>query len=633
MHYHVSTEDGGTRRLTAKQAEAAERRSRMTQRRHEMSNRIRKEKKSKYLARKRNLSYVSRSSQPETGVMTQINTLNTLIQAFIQMPSITSLKPLELGLRSCDISQILKSSIDNPLVIRDEPTLAVSVMTNLQHVLQPPSISSTPTEADRLVALQTLVHLTAIPTDTSAITEGNYYGRSAESWCSCLVQVSGLLSCIVQCAHNLEPACVILGNLAGDHSLEVRRSLKDTGVVETLVTVIRQGNPTSHSGAAAWALTNIIRNDDTSWAKRYCSDTMLSPDLLETMLLLPQQCSQPSDAALLSTISTQTAWMIASLTSREQEIVNYLCSYPSFCRSLLRALEVLAFEKLSPISGHDDPSLPLIQALGHIASYAAYVPVLISLNLASIVRHLLQQSTCRGPVFSQTAWLAGCLLCDAGVADHPSTTVAAPILVPLLVDLLSQDRASALTLDEKREVVCALWNALAPPPPDFPDYGGNNTIPAQVMQHVPLPNTRALCMMLPMLVDLLGATDADAVVASVNVLSFLLRRGDDSLQTAFEEYNGKDAIENLCDSSQNETATEVAANLLDDLFENDDDDDGNDAMNLGGGINSSQPFTFGEGFLRKTSDGNGMEPEPSSRGGMGRGRGRGATLPAWMTQK
>ena len=626
MDFQSSTHDE-PRRLTAKQAEAQERRSRMTQRRHEMANRIRKEKKSKYLARKRNLVTVAgneQMAQPETAVMTQINTLNTLFQAFVQSPSATSLKSLEHALRTCNISQILKSSIDNPLVLRGEAPLAISVMTLLGRAIQPSSFQA---DSERSLALQTLVHLTAIPTDTSAIVEGNYYGKSDESWCSCLVQVSGLLSSIVQLASHLESPCIILGNLAGDHSQEVRRSLRDLGVVESLVGVLRQGSANSHSGVAAWALTNIIRNDDTSFGKRYCSDAMLSPELLVKLLLLPEQQPQSLDKTLICTISTQTAWMIASLTSREPDTINYLCSHTTFCPALVRALEASDPEQQRSLPGHEDPRLPLIQAIGHVASYAPYVPPLLSLNLAPLLRLILQRGTGRGPTFAQAAWLAGCLICDAGAVGHPSTTIAAPVLIPILVDLLSQERASVLTLDEKREVVCALWNGIAPPPSDYIDYGGNNTIPAQVTQLIPLPGTRSLCMMLPVLVTLLKAPDVDAVLGAVNVLSILLRRSENSLRTAFGECNGKESLENLCDSSQNEKAAEVAADLLDDILECEDNDDG---MVVGSVMDPSQQCVFGGGFHAVPSGSNPNEAEIG--GGMGRGRGRGATLPSWMTR-
>jgi hypothetical protein len=602
-----------TGRLTAKQADAQGRRNRMTQRRHELTNTIRKQKKSQYLSRKRNFSTTTTTiAQSHLSTETISNVAN-LIQAYLQSPTAT-VSHLATALRN---SNVPNANNDNPLVFigQDDATSAISLMQRLRQTLQ----SSPQQEEQQLMALQVLVHLTAIYYAPSS--DDDYYGQAPATWCTCLLMDPELLPILVSRVPYLEPAIVILGNLAGDNSQQVRQRLRESGMVEALVQVIRQQAQAQEpvlvglqSSAATWALTNLIRNDgSTIWARTYCSDDLLSPPLLERLLL-----SQAGGGG--GGVATQASWMIASLTNREEEVVNYLCSSPnaSFCASLIQALD----NSIScPRGGdNDDQRLPLIQALGHIASYEAHVPTLLALNLAPLVARILQQGNellRGGPILQQTAWLAGCLLCDAGLAQHPSTTVAAPMLIPVLMRLLSSSQQQQLKMDEQREVASALWNALAPPPShpqngpiDGSGSGSNNLF---------LPPMEELYPTISALVDLSSRNDADATLAAVNVLNILLRRIP-TLRTVFEEANGREALEGVCDSSHEEAA-EVAANLLDDFFDNEEEEeqDYGPLPAFGG----TQLFgDFGQGVTSA-----GAPPPPPSRGA---GRGRGAVLPSWM---
>jgi hypothetical protein len=644
---------GSSQRLTTRHTEAQDRRNQMTRRRHELSNKIRKQKKSQYLAQKRNLvlplsdTTATTANVPTTTTTTReeavaIAEINTSIQNFGQNPSIELLQALEQALRNLFYSTKVHAPHDNPLVFlrQDQAPMAVTVLNRLGQSLQ-----SAPSEDDAwLLVLHTLVHLTSIsilPPNTAGLCddEGSYYQQSPETWCTSLLRVPELLQWVVSMAHQREAACVILGNLASDPSHDVRQALHQVGIVPALVAAIKApSTTTSLVGAATWALTNAIRHDTTSWAKTYCSEDLLSPALLEQLLVFRGGAAEDPLLVAASGIHQQTAWMIASLTSREPEVVEYLCSHASFCGTLINALELsLPSSSTATVAGgHDDPRLPLIQALGHIASYAAHIPSLLSLNLAPLVRHTLQTGyQIRGPVFAQTAWLAGCLLCDAGIIDHPSTHVAAPILIPVLVDLLSPETGSLLPLEEKREVICALWNALAAPPSpeEYPSEYGRSSFMSSRAATPPLPNVQALCRMFPTLVDAMGSTDADSTLGAIHVVNVLLRReGTEKIlmRTAFEEAMGQEGLEKLCDSNLHEAAAEVAANLLDDLFLNDrDDDDDNDdgIVGLGGGWAGNAPG-FGGRFHSVRESAPQIEAV-----GRGQGRGRGATLPSWMAQK
>jgi hypothetical protein len=179
---------------------------------------------------------------------------------------------------------------------------------------------------------------------------------------------------------------------------------------------------------------------------------LLSPALLEHLLIL-----RPTTTTVAT---TQAAWMVASLMSREPEVVDYLVQHASFCSTLVQCLE--------QSSKTDDPiCVPLVQALGHVASQEAYVaPLLVTTSLLPLVARLLQQPHSR-ELTLQLAWLAGCLLVDAGWDNHPSTVMAAPSLVPILFQRLGNNNnngSSSSSLEEQREFTSALWNALSTPP-------------------------------------------------------------------------------------------------------------------------------------------------------------------------
>jgi hypothetical protein len=462
----------------------------------------------------------------------------------------------------------LKGTSENPLVFLQQSNAmtATALIRNLRLFLQSPSLE------ERVAAMNILVHLTAISYPASE----SYYGQAPVSWCSTLLADPELFALFNTTIPYMEQTSVILGNLAGDPSQEVRDALRQA--VPALVQALQQSPP---SPAAAWALTNAIRNDTTATASIYFSDKYLSPALLESMLL----SGSPQ-------VATQAGWMVASLTNREPDVVEVLCSCPSFLPNVIRLLE-------HPPHG-EDQLLPLIQALGNISSYEERVPALLSLQLAPILANILKQA--RGPLLQQTAWLAGCLLCDAGLPQHPSTTVGEPILVPVLMHLLS---SSQLVLDEQREVACALWNALALPPSQENENSGGS-----MNQNVPLPPyARPL---IPVLVNLLSATDVDAVLAAVHLVNILVRR-DPSLCPALEEAQVQDALEHVCDSTMQEAA-EVAAELIDDFFNQSDDDD-------------YDAFVEAErrGFIGfEQSVGVPLPPPPQ-----GMGRGRGTVLPSW----
>ncbi|KAL3919902.1 MAG: hypothetical protein SGILL_003521 [Bacillariaceae sp.] len=325
--------------------------------------------------------------------------------------------------------------------------------------------------------------------------------------------------------------------------------------------------------------------------------------------------------------------MLASLTAREPEGVLYLCRHLSFVSAVVEKIQ-------NPVSPDQVP--PLIEALGNIASHESMVPPLISQTnnpplvplLQNMLLHApssraarnngnqngshqtLNSSNNNGGILASTAWLCGCLLLDAGMDLHPSTTVAAKALIPALMERLGGAGTGDLSHDEEREIVNALWTGLSRPsqierqeeqqrrkqqqifggatplvnngsamfnfgPESLSSTAATNSkhpppikLPFKVV--VPRSTLQALARMIKS-----SSTDPDTILSAVHVLDLLVRRSSSqeeyeydyhqSLLQMMQEEDLPDALEEqVCDinDSSFEQAAEVAADLLDDFFYN-----------------------------------------------------------------
>lgn len=539
----------------------------MTQHRRALSNKVRKQKKSEYLARKRNTGQTNSTYSPSESL------IRDLINAYIQNPTAGALNALDKSLPAS--TDVFNGSEEKPLLFlsAEEEPIAVKLLdTLLDHAIVDSKLLT--------LCLNIFVKLTAISYSPSS--DSSYYGRTPSSWCLLMVRNAQLISLIMESARKYDSCLVILGNLGGDPSSQVCPALRQQGLVPTLLSCIQQP-------AAVWALTNVIRHDTSAWASVYCSQQLLSASMLESLLKSPK-------------VSTQAAWTTASLTGREEAVVQYLVSHPTFCPTVVA---LLGQQVMNP----NDQLEPLLQALGYIASYEENVPPLLNLpSLIPTLIQLLQSSTSKEAVM-HVVWLIGCLLVDARIENHPSTRIAAPNLVPLLFQRL--DLQNNPSLDERRDIAQALWNALALPPAC--DIDPNLSI---VRAYVP--NDEILRLSLSSLVGLLTCSDADAMIASVNVLNFLLRQDESSsLRVNMEEANIQSALDFVCESSVDEAA-EVAADLLDDFFCPDDNDD------MFAPPSTTRSNTFSFGFPE--------QPTTAAARVGGMGRGRGAVVPSWMSQ-
>ena len=638
----ASTQDSTRNRLTPHQREAIERRTRMTRRRRELTTQIRKQKKSKYLEKKRSLPCVSIDhSATNVDMSRMISEFKALLESYCQ--NLVSLEQLLSTLQRfvsfIDNHAHGIQNLDNPLVVleQNDEALAVKFLDNLREQtvksLHNQEISSFQS------SLKILVHLTSFSSGESAISSMrtskaiDYYGRQPLTWSELLIsqnssptssplpnsQAPLWMEIIVQSllsSKEVELASLVLGNLVGDDSAArtIFKTISDdfkTSMVNGLIRSVSPRTPT-----AAWTLTNMIRNDSFSYARTYCSEALLSTSLLMKWLCEPS-------------LVTQTAWMIASLTAREEEIALYLCG-DQYC--FLSAIIQSIQNPLQP-----DQTIPLVKALGNLACHPSLIAPLLTQttpNLIPILQKLLSTTSSRDPLLIEVVWLAGCLLVDVGEKHHPSTTVAAPALIPILVDRLGDGRSeegdnqlmTGLTLEEERECASAIWNALDDPP--SADILQEQSHSLMINQ-----NRRSNSFELPFklnfprsmlqsIVHLINSNDSDAVLSGVSVIDLILKRENDQyLITIMEEEEVPDALERICDSPMEEAAN-VAADVLDDFFY-DENHHGIES------VESSSVWTNG---FPASIPASGIGVASPVASGPGRGRGRGATIPAWMAK-
>jgi hypothetical protein len=136
---------------------------------------------------------------------------------------------------------------------------------------------------------------------------------------------------------------------------------------------------------------------------------------------------------------------------------------------------------------------------------------------------------------------------------------------------------SMLSFEEEREFVSALWNTLAWPP----QLDAHLSAYVSGSQRPSLPANLPFALninrsTIQALVRHVASNDTNAVLASVNVLELMLRMqpnvisstSHDELLEMMQEERIVDALENVCDSPM-----EDAADILDDYFYNDDQQD------------------------------------------------------------
>ena len=450
---------------------------------------------------------------------------------------------------------------------------------------------------------------------------------------------------------------------------------------------------------AAWALSNLARGSytsalpflqlDSAPSMADNNESLLTPTDMLQLIAIHQRSrcdvaasnKSRSGVSTWADVSIECSWLLTLLTSKEDAAVDFIFRGVStdvnsnnfaFCASLASGLYKASNSASSPEPATAELALrcavPCIRIAGNIAASCdgRYVSNLLghyrvveklAVSLSIMIDLGARHGRDHAVLAAEACWAVGAMLVDAGRKNHLSTQ-SCEILVPALCNALTSASSRA---ELRREAASALCNVVAPPPVDA-DMMDQSTEDSQDVRDAILKKITTAEGVIPTLSSLLTCYDADAVFASLSLVNDILRRigkADDSIKTRFEECNIVDALETICDrasaassygnsdtwqsnGSAQEQSAEIAADLVDDFFDEDGMDDdvtqgiapetAAGASTFAFGLGSAEApgaFDFG-GPSGPTSS---VAPTTLGAGrGRGRGRGRGASMPAWMSQ-
>lgn len=667
----------GSQRLSLKASNDVATRQAMTQRRQEWATRIRKAKKDHVLAVKRryvppvNLSPM-KDSNDAAGMDLADTSLVDLANQAIQNPTL-HLEAFQSALSRSDAAHQGKTSAKvtqthPPMILKpDDLVDPLSLINVLAGVI----IAATTSAALKLAAARVLTNLAAMDAPQD---DDDYYGNPQESWSTLLVKGHTLKAfdqvLTSQTADNnlVLQCCWALGNLIGDSKEAHDASIfLFPTLLHTLIRGLEQKQP-SVCRNAAWAISSFVRGTARGGAEIvFCGPDLLTPSLLAQLLVSPERETNSVDGVSWMDVAQEAAWIVAFLTAIDDAVVDYLCSGShnvSFSsQSPVVILEALACRLHNALQRTRQAStwsseeatnalkmtIPCLRAIGNIASssHGKHLPALLTAHSKSIVKSLatlldlgiFPSSTSHNHLATaavEAAWAARTLLCDAGLADHQSTDIAIPVLLPQLCKCVTSGYGKQ---DLKREAISALWTATAAPP------GSSSSDHSSNEQQGSIWSTRATRddflrqigrtpHMMTTLVDLLKTSvDADVVHTTLQLVNAMLRRLQDDdveLKRDFEENDGVNALEHICNVASSTShygggtdwnsgdfpAADIAADLIDDLFDVTHEDEIMDVAPVSDGTS----FTFG---LPATNPVNSETVMPS--------RGRGRPVPSWMS--
>lgn len=284
--------------------------------------------------------------------------------------------------------------------------------------------------------------------------------------------------------------------------------------------------------------------------------------------------------------------------------------------------------------------VPCVRAIGNIASscQGKHLKSILEAHSGSIVKSIatlleLGSFPSSHTVAVEAAWAARTLLCDAGLPNHESTEIAVPVLLPPLCKCVTSGYSKS---DLKREAMSALWTAVAAPPHGDQSMGAVWSTRATRDEF--LHQIASADKMILTVVDLLRhSMDMDVIFTTVQLVNAMVRRGAPEVRFQFEQYDGVNALEHVCDmasadhnygsgtdwGSDEVPAADIAADLIDDVFEQQAGRD-EEMEGIAPQVNGS---TFSFGVPPTTSV---VAPVVVAAPTAGRGRGR--PVPAWMTK-
>jgi hypothetical protein len=627
-------------RSNIKDASTSSIRKAMNIRRHELSQKIRKAKKCQMLQLKRRHTTAPLDGLDQVSDQSsQTSSPQQCFIEFISSPSIFSLSALQ--------SSLSRSKNQVTIRLQDYPIQqAESFLRSIADFLGPNDDSS-------LEALKVLTNLSAME---SSETSTNYY-TSHSSWCVFMLSSShgNIPKCLLNIlassnASNIEQACWVIGNIAGD-SQQCREKLVTMDFLPVLISLLQQTASLVILRNVIWALSNMSRGEHSIAPFIKAG---LSANIVLNILRLDESAGDN-----IWDIRSEIAWFLAFVSAKdEEELITQLLNTEIFVH--LAKLFSQATDMV--IDRRDRGSIfksiiPLIRIFGNLATSTdgRNVQGIILTEEHSVINTLTKWLEVYKPcpeimaICTEVTWVCGALLCDVGRANHASTTIAYPILLPVLCKVFLR---GSFTLEWKREIVNAIWNALAAPPNfDGDTFAIRDELLLQLFQRDGM--VRAL-------VGTLTCLDVDAIRPALNIIDAMHRRlkrfNIDALQV-LQSAECEHALEHVCDAASSsssygnskswdefesnnvggiESCAEIAANLIDDFYGDDDNYDMSE-VGLGCGVSAEgNHFTFGLqdpiptfNFSNSGSETRAVVQDPMSLPA-GRGRGRGRTVPAWM---
>lgn len=443
----------------------------------------------------------------------------------------------------------------------------------------------------------------------------DYYGSTPLRWSDLMLADESAHSPLVQLLLQqlsrtnkqqvLETISNILGNLVQDASSQVLKLLLPSW------SLIVQKLPVT-----AYLCAAIVRQDGTHYARDFLQD--LTPHHIVQLL------SRNETAA-------DAAWILEGLSRREPDAADMLCREQPLLEAMLQVLEHASAEAI----------VPTLQAVDNLVDRKAGL-FLSMPRFVQIWTNLLQSSQQKSAtVLRNTIYVTGSFLIDAGLPNHLATNVAAPTFLPILVNrCISPETVH----DVKRDALWAIEMAMTEPELSQLQTTSENTSAEYMlmkirschqdmirtclwesMSSLSFPETNR--SFLQLLIDFIANShDLDGATAAIRILDRILRIIPSS-QTIFEQCDGGvDALDQLCLREEgSEAVATLAADLLDEFFEDEDDE------NAPGVAEESEHFVFGQHRQpSRTAAFNFTSPSPAPP--MGRGRGRGMTTPAWMQE-
>jgi hypothetical protein len=541
---------------------ATDQRKNLNSRMQETSVRIRKERKEEKLKLRR------RHGAGDAAA------LMSCLKAYVQHPEKESLRAFRQALASGASEAFLLTMVEK------DTASAENVVSLLQAQVKHQPLDS----EDRDLALSVLFDLTSLTYVFKP--EHEYYGNQSVRWSDLIAEDSTFISYLVSLLPVdavVDIVTNIIGNLAHDSTrvLADFRSYHFTSLVSFLP-------------KTAYACAAIIKQDSVSDAMDFLSS------LTNSHLVGLFEREETAISA---------AWCLEGLTRREDSAVEHLCIDKTLMNTLIQRLEE------ATLTSRPFFLVPALQAITNMASACdgEFVADFLSSDIfVKTLATLIQKG-----IVVDCLTTAASLLCDAGINDHPSTTIGGPAFLPGLVLIVTSPLA---TYEWKSLATNAILQTLKEPPGSDPEEV-HSALLGLLKRHIWDCKERDL--FIQALLDQTKLQDMGAVVVSLRILDRIVRNIP-STRTHLESFAIVDRLEEVCTravgqySSDYEFASSIAADLLDDVFCVEDGDDPDEEDQFVAPAVVGGQFAFG------------VAPPVAPFHFEGRGRGRGRTQPAWM---